>query len=45
MPASLLRSQLETLEHLNNDERGVEVDIDTTVDDIVGRVLSDLTAG
>lgn len=35
MPASLLRSQLATLEPLQPDERGVTLDIDQGVDDLV----------
>ncbi len=44
MPASLLRSQLDTLELLEDDETGIEVDVVASVDDIVSRVLSDLAA-
>jgi gluconokinase len=35
MPASLLRSQFETLEPLEPDERGFVVDVDQSVDEIV----------
>lgn len=43
MPASLLRSQLDTLEPLGADERGVEIDIDATVDEVVRRAEAALT--
>ena len=42
MPASLLRSQFETLEPLQPDESGVAVDIAASVDDIVERVKAAL---
>ncbi|MFC3624448.1 hypothetical protein ACFOLB_15115 [Microbacterium aurantiacum] len=35
MPASLLSSQLATLEPLESDEAGVEIDVNPPVDDIV----------
>ncbi len=38
MPTSLLRSQLDTLEALEPDERGVRVDVALPVDEIVARV-------
>ena len=44
MPASLLRSQFETLEPLEPDESGVAVDTAGTVDDIVDRVKAALRA-
>jgi gluconokinase len=37
MPASLLRSQLDTLEPLQPDEQGVQIDIAATVDAVVAR--------
>lgn len=37
MPASLLDSQLATLEPLEPDEAGVEVDVDATVDEVVAQ--------
>ena len=40
MPASLLTSQLETLEPLAPDERGVVVEVDGTVDEIVEDYLA-----
>ena len=39
MPASLLRSQLETLEPLEPDERGVTIDVSGSVDDVVREAL------
>lgn len=42
MPPSLLDSQLDTLEELEADERGVVVDIDADVDTIVAEALSGL---
>jgi len=42
MPASLLASQLDTLEPLEADEAGVVVDVDTTTDAIVDQVLAAL---
>ena len=38
MPASLLTSQIDTLEPLDDDETGVSVDVGLAVDDIVARV-------
>jgi gluconokinase len=40
MPASLLRSQLETLEPLEPDERGVTLDISGSADDVVREALA-----
>jgi gluconokinase len=40
MPASLLASQLATLEPLAPDERGVAVDVDQSVDDVVAAYLA-----
>jgi len=40
MPASLLASQLDTLEPLEADEAGVVVDVDTTTDAMVDQVLA-----
>jgi gluconokinase len=40
MPATLLTSQFETLEPLAPDERGVVVDVDGSVDEIVTKYLS-----
>ncbi|MFK0006414.1 gluconokinase, GntK/IdnK-type [Paenarthrobacter sp. NPDC090520] len=42
MPASLLDSQLATLEHLQADEAGVVVDIETPVQQIVDRAAEEL---
>jgi gluconokinase len=39
MPVSLLRSQLDTLEPLQDDERGAVVDVDGDPDEVVGRAL------
>ncbi len=39
MPASMLTSQMETLEPLTSDEDGVSVDIDGTPIEIVQRAL------
>jgi gluconokinase len=39
MPASMLTSQMETLEPLTTDEDGVSVDIDGTPTEIVQRAL------
>ncbi|TDD70553.1 gluconokinase [Jiangella aurantiaca] len=44
MPASLLQSQLDTLEPLEPDEYGVRVPIDGTPDDIVAEALRRLGA-
>ena len=35
MPPSLLSSQFHTLESLADDERGIVIDIDQSIDDIV----------
>jgi gluconokinase len=43
MPASLLASQFETLEPLQNDERGVVIDVDQDIDSVVETYLA-LTA-
>jgi gluconokinase len=40
MPASLMRSQFDTLEPLGSDERGIVVDVAKTVDDIVESFLA-----
>ncbi|XP_033750846.1 probable gluconokinase isoform X2 [Pecten maximus] len=40
MPASLLPSQLATLEHPDDTEHYIIVDIDNTVDDIVSRIIT-----
>jgi gluconokinase len=40
MPASLLKSQFDTLEPLEADERGVDVDVDQNIDAIVETYLS-----
>lgn len=42
MPASLLASQLETLEHLQPDERGVRVENVATVGEVVARAIAAL---
>ncbi|HKU30817.1 MAG TPA: gluconokinase, GntK/IdnK-type, partial [Arthrobacter sp.] len=42
MPASLLDSQLATLEHLQTDEEGVVVDIETPVQQIVDQAVESL---
>lgn len=39
MPATLLRSQLDTLEHLGPDERGAVVDVSPPLEDVVADVL------
>lgn len=44
MPASLLRSQFDTLEPLQPDESGVAVDTALAVDDIVERVEAEIRA-
>lgn len=44
MPASLLDSQVATLEEPALDENAVAIDIDATVDDIVGACLNALSA-
>ena len=45
MPASLLDSQLATLEPLEADEPGIVVDVDRPVGEIVGDAVARLTAG
>jgi gluconokinase len=40
MPPSLLKSQFDTLEPLESDERGVDVDVDQDIDAIVETYLS-----
>jgi gluconokinase len=40
MPASLLVSQFETLEPLDDDERGVRIDVDQSIDSIVDDYMS-----
>jgi gluconokinase len=35
MPASLLQSQFDTLEPLDDDERGVQLDVDAPLEDVV----------
>jgi gluconokinase len=40
MPPSLLKSQFDTLEPLEPDERGVDVDVDQNIDAIVETYLS-----
>jgi len=42
MPPSLLASQLATLEALADDERGLVVDVDAPIDDIVDRAVAGL---
>ncbi|GAB2876476.1 gluconokinase [Nocardioides pacificus] len=44
MPASLLRSQLETLEELEPDESGIALDVSSSVDEIVERAEAALRA-
>jgi gluconokinase len=44
MPASLVKSQFDTLEPLGPDERGVTLDLDLPVDDIVARAAAAVTA-
>jgi gluconokinase len=43
MPASLVSSQLETLERLEGDEIGIRLDISATVEDIVAEFTATLT--
>ncbi|HEY7051208.1 MAG TPA: gluconokinase [Mycobacterium sp.] len=43
MPATLMASQFATLEPLQEDERGMTVDVGQTVDSIVAKVLSRIT--
>ena len=45
MPASLLVSQFETLEPLDDDERGVSIDVDQNIDSIVGAYLAGAVKG
>jgi carbohydrate kinase (thermoresistant glucokinase family) len=45
MPASLLASQIETLEPLEDDENGVSVDVALPVDEVVTRVEGALGSG
>ena len=45
MPASLLDSQLSTLQPLGPDELGVVIDIDKSIDSIVDEALSFLKLG
>lgn len=40
MPAALLKSQFQTLEPLQHDERGVAIDVDQSIDDIVENYIS-----
>lgn len=40
MPASLLQSQFDTLENLGDDERGIEIDVDQSIDSIVDEYIS-----
>lgn len=40
MPATLLASQFETLEHLDADERGISIDVDQSIDAIVDSYVS-----
>jgi gluconokinase len=40
MPASLLASQFETLEPLEDDERGIAIDVDQDIDSIVQEYVS-----
>ncbi|MFF2371775.1 gluconokinase [Agromyces sp. NPDC058110] len=42
MPPSLLASQLATLEPLGDDELGLLVDVDATIDEIVDRAVTEL---
>lgn len=41
MPASLLASQFDTLEPLDSDERGVVIEVDQSVDDIVAAYIAE----
>ncbi|WP_244242247.1 gluconokinase [Nocardioides seonyuensis] len=45
MPTDLLDSQLATLEHLGPDERGIVVDIEDPIDQIVDDLVSRVRAG
>jgi gluconokinase len=40
MPASLLASQFETLQSLDDDESGVRIDVDQNIDSIVDQYVS-----
>jgi gluconokinase len=40
MPASLLQSQFDTLEPLDDDERGVELDVDASLEDVVDAAVA-----
>jgi gluconokinase len=40
MPASLLQSQFDTLEPLDDDERGVQLDVDAPLEDVVDAAAS-----
>ncbi|BBZ04548.1 gluconokinase [Mycolicibacterium chitae] len=40
MPASLLQSQFDTLENLGDDEQGIEIDVDQSIDSIVDEYIS-----
>lgn len=42
MPASLLDSQVETLEPLQHDERGIQIDVDAALADIVSHAVNRL---
>ena len=42
MPASLLTSQLETLEHLGQDEDGIRIVNDCPLGEVVDRILTGL---
>ena len=42
MPPSLLESQLDTLEHLQPDEDGMDVDVDEPVDALAAQVVARL---
>lgn len=44
MPASLLSSQFATLEPLAPDEHGVAIDVDQSVDEIVGQIVEECLA-
>ena len=41
MPASLLASQFDTLEPLTDDERGIAIDVDQSIDDIVAEYMTE----
>jgi len=40
MPASLLQSQFDTLEPLEDDERGVTLDVDAPLEDVVDAAVA-----